>query len=139
MTAERPPLVVINPRAARLGDPGRRERVRHAVEAAVMRRVGAPPEIVDDDHDTALAALRDPIGRPLVVAVGGDGTIRDVAAALSGSGVPMAVVPAGTGNVLAGALRIGGVDRALATIRSGSLRTFDLGPRAGALSRCGQP
>ena len=39
----------------------------------------------------------------------------------------MAVVPAGTGNVLAGALRIGGVDRALATIRSGSLRTFDLG------------
>ena len=128
MTAARPPLVVINPRAARLGDPARRVRIRQAVEAAVMRRVGgAPPEVVDDDHDTALAALRDPIGRPLVVAVGGDGTIRDVAAALDGTGVPMAVVPAGTGNVLAGALRIGGVDRALATIRSGSLRTFDLG------------
>jgi diacylglycerol kinase (ATP) len=129
MTVEpRPPLVVINPRAARLHDPARRARVRRAVEAAVARRVGGiSPEIVDDDHETALAALRDPVGRPLVVAVGGDGTVRDVAAALAGSGVPMAVVPAGTGNVLAGALRIGGVDRALATIRSGSLRALDLG------------
>ena len=71
-----------------------------------MQRVrGAPPEILDDDHDAALAALRDPVGRPLVVAVGGDGTVRDAAAALAGSGVPLAVVPAGTGNVLAGALR----------------------------------
>ena len=128
MTVARPPLVVINPQAARLHDPARRARIRHAVEAAVMERLGGTrPEIVDDDHDTALAALRDSTGRPLVVAVGGDGTVREAAADLAGTGVPLAVVPAGTGNVLAGALRVGGVDRALATIRSGSPRAFDLG------------
>ena len=127
-TVGRPPLVVINPRAARLGDAARRARIRDAVEAAVERRLGGvAPEILDDDHDAAIAALRDPIGRPLVVAVGGDGTVRDAAAALAGTGVPLALVPAGTGNVLAGALRVRGVDRALATIRAGRLRTFDLG------------
>ena len=36
-----------------------------------------------------------------VIAVGGDGTIRMVADRLAGSGIPMAVVPVGTGNLLA--------------------------------------
>ena len=36
-----------------------------------------------------------------VVAVGGDGTIHEVAAGLAGSRTPMLVVPGGTGNVLA--------------------------------------
>ena len=127
-TVGRPPLVVINPRAARLGDPARRARIRHAVVAAVEQRLGGvTPEILEDEHDAATAALRDPIGRPLVVAVGGDGTVRDAAAALAGTGVPLALVPAGTGNVLAAALRIGGMDRALTAIRSGAPLAFDLG------------
>jgi diacylglycerol kinase (ATP) len=36
-----------------------------------------------------------------VIAAGGDGTIRMVADRLAGSGIPMAVVPVGTGNLLA--------------------------------------
>lgn len=36
-----------------------------------------------------------------VIAAGGDGTIRIVADRLAGSGIPMAVVPVGTGNLLA--------------------------------------
>src|SRR5687767_3140872 len=127
-TVGRPPLVVINPRAARLGDPARRARIRQTVKAAVeQRHGGVTPDILDDDHDAALAALRDPIGRPLVVAIGGDGTVRDAASALAGTGVPLAVVPAGTGNVLAAALRVGGMDRALTAISSGTPVAFDLG------------
>lgn len=40
-------------------------------------------------------------GADLIIAAGGDGTVRMVALAVSGSQVPMAVVPAGTGNMLA--------------------------------------
>ncbi len=40
-------------------------------------------------------------GADLVVAIGGDGTIRAVCEELAGTGVPVGIVPAGTGNLLA--------------------------------------
>ncbi len=45
-------------------------------------------------------------GADLVVAVGGDGTIRAVCEELAGTGIPVGIVPAGTGNLLARNLAI---------------------------------
>ena len=49
--------------------------------------------------DAARAAVAS--DSPLVIAVGGDGTVRAVAEGLAGSGVPLGIVALGTGNLLA--------------------------------------
>jgi diacylglycerol kinase family enzyme len=60
----------------------------------------------------------------MVVATGGDGTVMACATALAGSEVPLAVLPLGTGNLVATNLDIPtDLDRALACRR----RRIDLG------------
>src|SRR5262249_59020345 len=76
-------------------------------------------------------------GAGMVVAGGGDGTVRACAQALAGTQVPLAIVPLGTANLAARALgipsRIGG---SLATAFGGHERRIDLAvagaPTAGA-------
>jgi diacylglycerol kinase (ATP) len=53
----------------------------------------------DVGQGVASQALKD--GADLIFAAGGDGTVRAVAEAVRNSGVPIAVLPAGTGNLLA--------------------------------------
>jgi diacylglycerol kinase family enzyme len=68
-------------------------------------------------------------GIDLVVAVGGDGTVRGCAEGLARTGVPLGIVPHGTANLLARTLRIPGHPRAAlaAALHSGGVdRTIDL-------------
>jgi diacylglycerol kinase family enzyme len=63
-----------------------------------------PPLVLEttpDDAGTGQARHGLARGVDLVVAAGGDGTVRAVCQALAGSGTPLAIVPAGTGNLLA--------------------------------------
>jgi len=66
-------------------------------------------------------------GAGMIVAAGGDGTVRACAQALAGTRVPLAIVPLGTANLAARALgippRIGG---SLATAFGGQDRRIDL-------------
>lgn len=64
----------------------------------------APSEWIETtESDGGTAALRSALdrGTDLVFASGGDGTVRAAAEALRGTGVPLAIVPQGTGNILA--------------------------------------
>lgn len=79
-------------------------------------------------HATALAREAVEDEAALVLAAGGDGTVNEVAAALVGSGVPLGIVPVGSGNGLARALRIPlRPDRALAALEGGVARRMDVG------------
>ena len=121
------PLLVLNPRASRLADPAHRSRIRAAAAHAIQARTGRHPEIVDGTHDEARAALAGAAGRSLVVAAGGDGTIREAATAVVNSDVPLAVIPGGTANVLAQSLKLGSTKAAFDAIRHGEPRSMDLG------------
>ena len=58
-------------------------------------------ETTAEDTGYAMAHEAAVSGAHLVLAIGGDGTIRAVCEELAGTGIPVGVVPAGTGNLLA--------------------------------------
>jgi len=77
-------------------------------------------------HAAQLAeeALRD--GFQMVVALGGDGTVNEVANVMAGSDVPLGILPAGSGNGLARCLGISmNFSKALRTLVAGKTRLID--------------
>jgi YegS/Rv2252/BmrU family lipid kinase len=67
-------------------------------------------------------------GVDLVLACGGDGTVTACAESLAGTGVPLAIIPMGTGNLLASNIGIPmGLDEALAVALGGVQQPIDAG------------
>jgi YegS/Rv2252/BmrU family lipid kinase len=86
-------------------------------------------ETTTDDPGAAIARQAADDGATLVIASGGDGTIRSVVAGLRDTQVPLGIVPAGTGNLLARNLGIplNDVEGAVAIAFTGADRTIDVG------------
>jgi YegS/Rv2252/BmrU family lipid kinase len=103
-----------------------------ALDALAVSRPGWPTIEVrlteGPAHATALAREAVEDEAALILAAGGDGTVNEVAAALLGSGVPLGIVPVGSGNGIARALGIPlRPDRALAALEGGVARRMDVG------------
>jgi len=104
--------------------------VRSEVERRGLRAAIHVTERAGHARDLAVASAA--AGAELVIVWGGDGTINEAGAGLIGSDTAIALVRAGSGNGLAGALRVPRDPRlALAAALDGRTRTIDAGMMAG--------
>lgn len=90
---------------------------------------GLETEIVyteEPGHATDISRNAAEKGTDIVVAVGGDGTVNEIAAGLVGTATALGIVPAGSGNGLARHLKIPmNIKRALDIIRNGKVFKID--------------
>lgn len=90
-----------------------------------------PQFFLTDRDDSGVGATRAAlaVNPDLVCVIGGDGTVRAVASVLRGTSVPLALIPAGTGNLLARNLGIplDSMEEALDIAVSGQNRAIDVG------------
>lgn len=104
--------------------------LRRRVEAEVLAAGWSPTlwletTVDDPGHEPAGRALD--AGVDLVLVAGGDGTVRAVSTELAGTGVPMALLPSGTGNLLARNLGVPmDTDAALRLALHGRARAIDV-------------
>jgi diacylglycerol kinase family enzyme len=118
--------VVYNPIKVNLG------KLKKIVNAAAKAADWAAPiwfSTTQEDPGQGVTSVAIRRGAKVVLAAGGDGTVRAVAEALRGSGVAMAVVPAGTGNLLARNLDLptGNIQDSVDIAFNGCDRALDLG------------
>jgi len=120
--------LIYNPLSGRLRWKRQRDldRATHLLDAYGIRIVRIPT--TGAGSATALAREQVAAGRDLIIACGGDGTVNEVVNGMAGSRVPLALLPAGTGNVLAKELGLPwDIWRAAEYIPAGEVRRIALG------------
>ncbi len=117
--------VIVNPAA------GRDKPILNVLNRVFYNKIDWDISITRKSGDAfafARAAVND--GADIVAALGGDGTVMEVASALMGTGIPMAIFPGGTGNVMSVELGIPWVlaDAAqLLLSENAEIRSIDVG------------
>ncbi len=122
---------IINPKSgASSSKPAGRQFAEYLIEKGFEVRANLTASL-DNACELATDAAVD-YDCAMVVVVGGDGTVREVAHGLEGSDKPLLIVPCGTENLLANEL---GFDERLKTIvrtfEAGYIRALDLGSANG--------
>ncbi len=118
--------VVYNPIKVNLKDLEKAVR-KHQKKAGWAETMFYETSVDDPGLGMARAAME--AGADMVIAAGGDGTVRNVAEALHGSDVALGLLPSGTGNLLARNLKLSldHLDSSIATAFTGVDRRIDLG------------
>jgi diacylglycerol kinase (ATP) len=91
--------VIFNPSSGGDSASERSDRVRQAIEETGKKLIWL--ETTPEDSGQGLAKDAVEQGADVVIASGGDGTVMACATGLAGSEVPLAVLPLGTGNLVA--------------------------------------
>ena len=107
-------------------------RLKDAVHAATPAAGWAPTiwfETTAEDAGQGVTASAIRRGADVVIAAGGDGTVRAVAEALRGSGASLALLPSGTGNLFARNLELPltNLEQSIEAAFHGGDRRVDLG------------
>lgn len=119
-------LIIHNKMAGRLKAP-MLARVSKQLERQGAQLVLKAAASVQEDIELARAAVASN-AVDAVIAAGGDSTIRGVAMGLMGSDMPLGIIPAGTGNVLAQEISLGHKPKTIAqTLINGPLETITPG------------
>ena len=116
-------LLIVNPAS-------RRGFLHHPEATRSFAAAGVECEAVFTEHPghAALIAASHAETYDAIFTLGGDGTVMEVLGAVAGSGMPVGVLPGGTGNLTARALGIpSGVGRAVRSLLLGTRRRIDLG------------
>lgn len=102
--------------------------VSAAVDALMRRGADFDVELTTAPRHATEIALRACTDFDTIVAVGGDGTIHEVAAGMLRCDKPLGIIPAGSGNDLVKSLGIPvDVEQAVETLLAGRTRTIDTG------------
>jgi diacylglycerol kinase (ATP) len=118
-----PVLLITNPAA-------RRGRLLEQRARAALLAAGVEFDVVVTSHQghAAIVAAERARDFAAVFTLGGDGTAMEVIGALAGTGTPVGVLPGGTGNLVARALRTPRrIELAVRALLHGDVASFDLG------------
>ena len=110
----------------------RKQHIKEFCEAKHLTQIEFIETQLDKDGRACAFEALDH-GADVVVAVGGDGTVRTVASALSGTGHALGIVPIGTGNLFARnmGIPVDDIDAALTVATSHGSRLVDVGRLTG--------
>ncbi len=105
------------------------DQVYATLASSLSHDVAFEVEVANSSPEATAAANQAAGSAAVVVAVGGDGTVADVATGIYGSSSALAIVPAGSTNIAARSLGIPADPAAALALISGShrLRSIDLG------------
>jgi diacylglycerol kinase (ATP) len=122
---KRKALFIINPISGGKKKDGVPELIEKNLDADVFEQV----IVFSDGVSHARQIAKEAVNKfDLIVAVGGDGTVNEVASAIVGTGMPMGIIPFGSGNGLSRFLQIPmDTEKAIKTLSSGHIETIDSG------------